>query len=707
MSSNKAYSSSLFKLMRSDNAQKLLILWLAFFVSVCYHYIAYVGHYGYDDLHYARIASNFNQGIIDYSDHFTFRWPIVFFTALAYKLGGVSDFTSAIPSLLITFSSLFIVYTLLKKQTKTVVLFGIALVSFNHWSIFYADKIMTDIYIALSVLFCVYCIYRYKFDAPQKKQLLWAFLLSCGFLFGIIAKGTNVLLIPVFAFLFVLDLIQRKPIKFWLFSLLFTILLFLAYMGIIRYLTGNIFQLFDAIAGNSYLNFCSYDLQSKFVLFKRLFYDYFEMMIFQCMTAGLIFVLAYFFQKGTKKIFLVNDEFSFFLLVSLLLFLSSNFMSISLLSYNPMCVDPRHYLFLIPIAAIPAAKIIGDFVDNKQLSTNILLALFILTVLALFIKGNSFLELYLPLLFLFTAYAYFPTHKIGKQIFCLLFILVLLIKPITMVAYAKDFQYEKQKSIVFEQLIQKKENCYVISDYVQKSLGNYYNSFGNTNHCEFLEFNKFSFDSLDITKKRYVLLNKNTQYLSELDTKDIPEYATENNLDKTLVFVDENLKMSIYELKYTLVSEPIYTSLNDFESQKKFWNFNSKDSQTEMSYSKNTANAVKEYSATFAFPLDSIEFLNAEKATIKANAFCRVDKINTSKIVISLDQNEKNYKWESVDIKKDIKAFDNWCQVNFEVTLNVAEIKDNSLLKVYFLNSDSSNMFVDDFKVSIERIIKR
>lgn len=276
-----------------------------------------------------------------------------------------------------------------------------------------------------------------------------------------------------------------------------------------------------------------------------------------------------------------------------------------------------------------------------------------------------------------------------------------------MVAYAKDFQYEKQKSIVFEQLIQKKENCYVISDYVQKSLGNYYNSFGNTNHCEFLEFNKFSFDSLDITKKRYVLLNKNTQYLSELDTKDIPEYATENNLDKTLVFVDENLKMSIYELKYTLVSEPIYTSLNDFESQKKFWNFNSKDSQTEMSYSKNTANAVKEYSATFAFPLDSVEFLNAEKATIKANAFCRVDKINTSKIVISLDQNEKNYKWESVDIKKDIKAFDNWCQVNFEVTLNVAEIKDNSLLKVYFLNSDSSNMFVDDFKVSIERIIKR
>ncbi len=67
---------------------------------VLYHLVAYFGHYGYDYMQYAQLAKQIADGAftLDNGDHFSYRWTLLLPTALSYKLFGVSDFASALPS---------------------------------------------------------------------------------------------------------------------------------------------------------------------------------------------------------------------------------------------------------------------------------------------------------------------------------------------------------------------------------------------------------------------------------------------------------------------------------------------------------------------------------------------------------------------------------------------------------------------------------
>ena len=86
---------------------KLSFFLLLIIVIVFNHFFGYVGHYGWDDMEYARLAKDWADGNFDLSlNHFTYRWTIIGFTGLSYKFFGMSDFASALPSMIVTaFSS--------------------------------------------------------------------------------------------------------------------------------------------------------------------------------------------------------------------------------------------------------------------------------------------------------------------------------------------------------------------------------------------------------------------------------------------------------------------------------------------------------------------------------------------------------------------------------------------------------------------------
>ncbi|RLD65077.1 MAG: hypothetical protein DRI98_15030, partial [Bacteroidetes bacterium] len=390
-----------------------------------YHFFGYTGHFGFDDLHYAELASGLLNGSLNYEDHYAYRIPVIFLSSLFYGIFGISDFSSSMPALLITFTILIIVFSILRYQGPAVTIIGLSLCTFSNWFIFYSDKLMPDIYVALSVISALAIINRYKYKSDKSRTALYAFLLALSLLFGFMSKGTIVLVIPLLIYLIITDIILKRDLKFWVYSSISGIGLLALYFFFIWIFTGDLMKRFDAIAHNSYLNLCSYDQQSLRILLKRVFLGFFELSIFQSLATGFILVFAILFQRKSLRFFRLNDSFSFFLASAVILFLSSSFMTISPTAYAPMCLDPRHYLFLIPVVAIPASKIISDFFTYKKAAIQIIIALFCITLISFFLQGSIFWKLYLPLFALFTFYYFTGIKKQFQHLFIILFAAIL------------------------------------------------------------------------------------------------------------------------------------------------------------------------------------------------------------------------------------------------------------------------------------------
>jgi len=119
---------------------------------------------------------------------------------------------------------------------------------------------MPDIYVTFFVLLALFVVYKYKYKG-KKHLFLYAFLFAFFLLMGFMSKGSIVLIIPLLAFLFISDVILKRDIKFWIYSVLFSVLIFVLYFFVMWLLTGDVFKRFEAIATNSYINPCSYDKQ--------------------------------------------------------------------------------------------------------------------------------------------------------------------------------------------------------------------------------------------------------------------------------------------------------------------------------------------------------------------------------------------------------------------------------------------------------------
>ena len=467
--------------------------------------------------------------------------------------------------------------------------------------------------------------------------------------------------------------------------------------------TGNFFERLDAIASNSYLNACSYDQQSTQVLLKRLYYDFFALASTEGILFSFVFIGANLFRKEGWKLFRQADSLSFYVSSALLLFFASNFMSISLKAYVPMCLDPRHYLFLIPVAAVPAARIIGEFLEEKKHGWPLLLTLALAALFLFYINGQLFEKPYLSALILLAGFYFLPNKGPAfKWLFALLFLGILLIGPIQQMQYARKVQYLAQRAITYQQFIDKNEACYIITDPVQQRLGEYYGGFNPNRKDQFLSFEQVDFDSLD-GRKQYLYLNWHTQYLSGLSSADLPDYV--RNLDTTAnpaVYQNKALNLAIYELKakprtYTAGATLLH-NLNDFErSGATYWEQNAES----LKYQGKQAHHFNEFSATFNYPLDALGKIPAAGIRIAAKALLNVPSATQCKLVISIENPEGAYFWQAQDLAKFIKVYDNWWSVNFEVDLTKTALKPNSRLKVYLWNEDKGEAWVDDFEVRV------
>jgi len=683
------------------------ILLIYIIIVFLYHFFGYTGHFGYDDLHYAELAVDLLHGSVNFEDHYAYRFPVILFTSLSYLIFGISDLASSLPALAITITILIIVFSTLRNKGPKETIIGLSICTFSSWFLFYSDKLMPDIYVALSVIWALAIIHRYKYKSDKSRTVLFAFLFAFSLLFGFMSKGTIVLMLPLILFLLITDIVRKRDLKFWVYSAISGIGLLALYLFAIWLFTGNVMKRFEVIADNSYLNLCSYDQQSLKILLKRIFLGFFELSIFQSLATGFIFVFAILFQRKGLRYFKLDDSFSFFLVSAVILFLSANFMTISPNSYAPMCLDPRHYLFLVPVVSIPASKIIVDYFESKKAALQIIIALICITIISFFLQGSTFWKLYLPLSGLFSIYFFIKPGLRVQHLFILLFAAILLLIPLDMIRYAQKVKYRKQRELVVEQVLENNSDCIIISNEVQKRLLTYYGSFKNDQAHRFLSYDEFEIDTA-IGGKKLMLLNGFTRYLAGMEHMDLPYYAKNISPLNRAVFESKELDLFIYEMReFPLPDQsetPLLSTFNDFENAAPFWKQMDQDISSDIKYAGEKSNQVSEFSSTFEYPLDSFQTKDTHSLLIQCSLFCYAEDKTSTKIIVSLENNEGAYFWKALEINRYLKAYSNWWPLSFDVTIQQEDLKSDSSLKVYVWNSDKQKVYIDNFGIRITGI---
>lgn len=676
---------------------------------ILYHCFCYTGHFGYDDMEYSRLSVELLRGHFDSSNHFSYRFPIIILTAISYKLFGINDFAGSIPPLIISCTILWIVYLSLKNASNVTLITGLALCSFSNWFTFYTDKLMPDIYVAFSVSLALFILHQYRFHS-QKNTILYSFALCGTLLFGFMAKETIVLTLPLFLYFCIKDIWQKKQLTFWISNIVIGIILLFLYFIVIWHITGDFTKRFTTIDSNSYLNSCSYGEQSIEILLKRITIDFFSLMISQSMFIAFILILGSIIINGIKSLFKTDDSLNFYILSAIILVLSANFMSISITSYNPMCLDPRHYLYLIPVTAIPAAHIFNSMLQNKNLNTALIPLIAIAILISYLSKTDATIMHYIPILILLLISVL--TKKKTKYYFIsmsILFAIALALKPFTSYQYARQVKFERQTETIHNFIKTIGNNNLIISNPVQTRFNDYLNEFGQLSNNIFFNYIDSKKDTLSLLNK-YLIINPHTEYLSHISKNDIPYYVKNLNPNSKLVLQDEFTNIKIYKITDLFDPESdgmlIFNSLNNFEKDYQYWNnYNSRSVEIKP-YEGDSCAKVIEFSPTFSVELKDFNLDSFESIYIYTSLYCNYDNSTNSKLAISLETKDGNYKWEGLEINKYLKAYSNWWKVSSTLLIHKNEIKQNSKLSIYLWNIDKKNAYIDNFEVKIIGIIK-
>jgi hypothetical protein len=597
-----------------------------------------------------------------------------------------------------------IVFRILKEHGPAILILGLSLCTLSNWFLFYSDKLMPDMYVTLSVIWALAVIHRYKFKSDKSKPGAYGFLLALSLLFGFMSKGTIVLVLPLLIFMISNDILRKRDKKFWAYSLLSGAILMSLYLLIIWLVTGNLLKRFEAIADNSYLDLCSYDRQSLKILLRRVFLGFFELSVYQSLAVPFVFIFATVFQKKGLRIFRMEDAHTFFMSAAVILFLSCSFMTISATSYVPMCLDPRHYLFLIPVAAIPAARIIGEYLESRKPAIQILTMLLGVSIISVFLEGNSDWKLYFPLTALFFLYYFVKQGTWNRQLFLLFFPIVLLLLPLEMIGYARQVRYPKQRELLKEQVFERYPDHHIFTDEVQKRLLEYYSGFKADQLPRFLVYEDLETPGSP-DGKALLLLNGHTVYLSGMMEEDLPLFVRDIPPDIQPVFESKAPELVLYDMKDLSLKDwelsPLFASCNDFEGKIPFWKQNEENITKEIRYEGDHACLVSRYSSTFEYPLDSIMQRSPQDLLVSCTVRFYAEEESDARLVVSIEQDGTAVFWKALEMNRYIKAYSNWWPVSFEVLIPPEEMKPSSSLKVYVWKNDPPDVFIDDFCVSI------
>ncbi|MBL4708532.1 MAG: glycosyltransferase family 39 protein [Flavobacteriales bacterium] len=683
--------------------KKKILFSLYLLALIIYRIYGYSGHFGFDDMEYAEMSHQLLLGEADFSNHFTYRFSIIFPTAISYFLFGINDWSSSFPTMVASALVLLLVYRLLRKESIATISIALTMTLFSEWFLFYSNKLMVDVYVCLGILSIIYSLYQIRFQQDEKTTK-YAILFALSLIFSFMAKGTVILILPLLLFLFIHDIFHRRHILFWKKSIILSSLVLMLYFILIHFLTGDFTSRFSAIESNGYINRCSYVMQESAVFIKRITRDFFEMLRNEGPARGFVFVISALL-FGKKLHFLsLKTPLSFFLICSFILFLSSNFMSISLNGYNPMCIDLRHYLWLIPISAIATSLLIQQISTDKKFLLLVLISLGLLCLNTFLSDSKLLWKLYIPLSTLFLVFALVKNQFFRKTIFPTLFASIFMIQPFYISSNARRGNYNAQVDFIKETLIHSEGKKVIFTDKVQARIGYYLTGFDDSK-IQFRAFNEVSsYLHSDLEKK--ILLNPYTHFFAGTNPENYPFYVKHIIEAKKPSAESDEIGIRVYDLEKLvepeLTGKKIIKSSANFKSASSGWSINSNNLTDSVNHSGQYSEKLSEYSSTFKLQLNELSLDSTKNLYIKISANTLVKRTSTAALVVSIGDGNNNSFWKGFDIEPFQQVHSNWWTIDAYTILPVSKIQpQNSELSFYLWNKDKQEIWLDDISIEI------
>jgi hypothetical protein len=152
---------------------------------LCRHYFLFTTHFGFDDMHYAKLGHDVATGNFTLAnDHYGYRWGFIFPIGLCYWLFGIDDLSSGLTSMVAMMAMAYGMWRLSGQWPLWSRCLGAVFLLAYYWTGFYADKLMPDVPAAAAVFGASYFHHRFFIlhKRPRYYALFFILSLSAGFL---------------------------------------------------------------------------------------------------------------------------------------------------------------------------------------------------------------------------------------------------------------------------------------------------------------------------------------------------------------------------------------------------------------------------------------------------------------------------------------------------------------------------------------------
>lgn len=647
-----------------------------------HHLLGFAGHNGFDDMLYAELAHGWLAGNFVPESHFSYRWGLLAPTTVSYALFGVRDFSSILPALIATGLTLTMVWRQIRNVGRWGLTIGVALFVFERWTLAYSQVLMADAIVALSVMLALHAYAQYLYHDPQPKTFRQALIFSGALMLGLLTKGSIILVLPLVVFLLAYGLIVRREYRFWLTTIGIGVLLMAIYLGILTGLTGNPMSRLSAIFANSYQNACSYHLQPKSVLIDRITYAWWLDLLRQGTLLAPLLALAG-WPKGQAR---RHSPAAFWWLGTLGLLLCGNFMTVSLDHYQPLCLDVRHYLFIVPVAAVTVGWAWKDEPPGGRVFWRMAILVLVAGVIA-FSQGYPSAEwLYFPVGAVLALGAALRSYKPytrnlseigGARLLLLGFVISLALWPVQGIREAQEYDFAGRRDAFLEFAEKKQGDVPIFTDRIWMNLGPYYQRFEPGTRELYHDFTEADSRNL-LDKPFYLLLDGHTQYQAGVAYEDWPYWAQRlpDGTD-TLHFEEGGLQVFYLPgLQELTIAETFAWDKADFS---------------------------EEFALTLSLDLpEAIADAPTQPWVIQLEAEVWHEADVPLTLVATVEDSAENtLKWHGKPFQQQMKALTTWWPVRVDLPLESAALGSGSVLKVYLWNPEQRRHQVRKGKLSI------
>lgn len=336
MIAEKIFSPRQYNLIQLAANLLLILIW----------FLSNEGLLFWDDFSYLNFAHQLNEGTFEItSNHFTSRVGVIYPTAWVINLLGINAYSMAVFPLLCALGLLNLFFFLGRLVNYWIGILGAFLLICDYHIINFAIHLFPEMPLALCV-FGFLCGY-YLLLKGEIDHRMAGLVCSLALLGAFLIKTTVFLLIPLIAFMFVNDRLQRRNRGFWLVFVTLSALVFVLHGLWYLEEKGSFFFRFKNIADNHVATVKTF-FDKEELLWRRL--TYLPLLTF---TKGGFFIPLLVALPSIlnlrKRSFSIQKAEQLWPVASLILIVSFWFFSTSWRYYSPLPLETRHIMFFVPV----------------------------------------------------------------------------------------------------------------------------------------------------------------------------------------------------------------------------------------------------------------------------------------------------------------------------------------------------------------------